>query len=118
MIGAIITILTVLFVIDAVLLVIGVLLHVGGGAEAGIFGSASSLSPFGAKSSEMLGKIVRILGITFITLALLIGILKAKERYITLKPKPAPVTTEEQQTVPQPPPAQQPSPIIPVPTNE
>ncbi len=98
-----VTFLIVLFVINCVLLTIVVLLQSRGGAEVGIFGGSNLINPFGSRTSDVLSKITRILGISFMILALVISFLVSKSEKIQPK-APAinqPVQQEQNQSVPQ-----------------
>lgn len=96
-----ITILSVLFVINAILLVIVVLLQNRGGAEIGIFGGSNLLNPFGSRAGDVLSSITRVLGITFMVLAFLISFAISKSSVKVPIQKPQTVEQLPQQEVPQ-----------------
>lgn len=96
-----ITILSILFVIDAILLIIVILMQSRGGAEIGIFGGSNLLNPFGSRTGDVLANITKVLGIIFMTLAFLISFAISKS---TLK-----VPLQKPQTIEQQLPQQQPS---------
>lgn len=92
-----ITILSILFVIDAVLLVIVVLIQSRGGAEVGIFGGSNLLNPFGSRAGDVLSKTTTVLATIFMVLALLISIAISKSSVKVPLQKPQNV----QQEIPQ-----------------
>ncbi len=96
-----ITILSVLFVINAVLLVILVLLQNRGGAELGIFGGSNLLNPFGSRAGDFLSNTTRILGISFMILAFLISFAISKSTLKTPIQRQQSVNPIQTETAPQ-----------------
>ncbi len=96
-----ITVLSVLFVINAILLIIVVLMQNRGGAEIGIFGGSNLLNPFGSRAGDVLSNITRVLGITFMVLAFLISFAISKSTVKAPLQKPQSVEQLPQQPLPQ-----------------
>ncbi|MCS7298877.1 MAG: preprotein translocase subunit SecG [Spirochaetia bacterium] len=92
-----ITILSVLFVINSILLIIVVLLQSRGGAEIGIFGGSNLMNPFGSRAGDVLSNITRVLGISFMVLAFLISFAISKSTIKTPIQKPQSVEQLPQQ---------------------
>ncbi|MFN4245612.1 MAG: preprotein translocase subunit SecG [Brevinematia bacterium] len=95
----IITILSVLFVINAVILTIVILMQNRGGAEIGIFGGSNLLNPFGSRTGDILSNITRVLGITFMILAFLISFAISKSSLKVPIQKPQSVEQIPQQPI-------------------
>ncbi|MCX8028616.1 MAG: preprotein translocase subunit SecG [Brevinematales bacterium] len=93
----IVTILSVFFVLNAILLIVVVLLQNRGGAEIGIFGGSNLLNPFGSRAGDILSNITRVLGITFMLLAFLISFAISKSTIKTPIQKPQSVEQLPQQ---------------------
>ncbi|MGB9621875.1 MAG: preprotein translocase subunit SecG [Brevinematia bacterium] len=104
-----ITILSTLFVINAILLIIIVLMQNRGGAEVGIFGGSNLLNPFGSRAGDVLSKTTSILAASFIIIALLISVAVSKSSVKVPLQKPQSV----QQEIPQQPQGQLPQQQLP-----
>jgi len=83
-----------------VLLATLILFQSRGGAEVGIFGGSNLMNPFGSRTGDVLSNITKVLGISFMVLALLISFLISKSEKIQPK-QPAINQPIQQEQVPQ-----------------